>query len=46
MVDIRNLFDELTPPVLGRQPVIVAPPPPGLTADPPGTAGTLDDPLH
>jgi hypothetical protein len=46
MVAITNLFDELTPPVLGRQPVIVAPPPPGLTADPPGTAGTLDDPFH
>ena len=46
MVDFRDLVDELTPPVLGSQPVIVAPPPPGLTADPPGTAGTLADPFH
>ena len=46
MVDFRDLFDELNPPVLGSQPVIVAPPPPGLTEDPPGTAGTLADPFH
>jgi hypothetical protein len=46
MVDFRDLFGDMTPPVLRAQPVIVAPPPAGWTVDPPETAGTVADPFH
>ena len=45
MLGLRDLFGDLTPPMLGRETVIVSPPPPGWNGDPAGT-GTLADPFH